>query len=151
MFKNILLATDFSPRSAATRALALSLAREQGARVAVLHVYPFADHLWEEGVLVPSDEAERTVNSEHADEIRQRLEEYAAPLQEAGIATEIAIRDGRASEGILQEAAERRCDLVILGSHSRRTFLDGLLGGTAAKVSQAAKVPVLIVSGVSPG
>ncbi|HSF30609.1 MAG TPA: universal stress protein, partial [Candidatus Tectomicrobia bacterium] len=36
-------------------------------------------------------------------------------------------------------------DLIVIGAHSKRSFLDVLLGGTAAYVSRHAPCPVVLV------
>lgn len=147
MFRHILLATDFSEHSGVTRALALSLCREQEARLTVLHVHPFSEHHWEEGVLVPSPRAEEESMRQQRAELQGRLDDYLAPIRAAGIEPDVVVADGRASVEILREAEERGCDLIVMGSHGRRGLLEVLLGGTAARVSRDSKVPVLIVGG----
>ena len=46
---------------------------------------------------------------------------------------------------ILSTAESIAVDLIVIGAHSKRSFLDVLLGGTAAYVSRHAPCPVLMV------
>jgi nucleotide-binding universal stress UspA family protein len=62
-------------------------------------------------------------------------------------APQTKLREGHAAEEILDEAAEGRYDLVVLGARGRRGFTRFLLGSTSERVARHALQPVLIVQG----
>ncbi len=55
--------------------------------------------------------------------------------------------DMHASDGIIQEAKEAGCDLIVVGTHGRTGISRMLLGSTAAKVVSQSPVPVLVARG----
>jgi nucleotide-binding universal stress UspA family protein len=78
--------------------------------------------------------------------MQQKLDEYVAPLKEAGLAIIPHLAVGNPREVILRVAHDIDADLLILGSHSKRGLLDVTLGGTARQISSQAPCPVLLVS-----
>jgi len=72
----------------------------------------------------------------------QRLREAAA---RAGISLETQMLQGRPFEAILNAAAMKQVDLIILGSHGRTGLKRLLLGSVAERVIGLASCPVLVV------
>jgi len=137
----ILVATDFSPCSHPALDYAASLAAELGAALLVLHVFAIPALPTTDGTYVPA-----------ADEARLRAEldaglaglrRHAATL--GARAVESALAEGEAWRQIVRVATERRCDLVVMGSHGRSGVAHFLLGSVAEKVLRKATCPVLIV------
>ena len=52
---------------------------------------------------------------------------------------------GHVAEEIVEEAARKHIDLIVLGRHGLSGAQPTFLGGTAQKVSQASTVPLLVV------
>ena len=121
----ILLATDFSPRSAVVQKVALSLAKGEEQMLGVLTV-------------LDPNEVEAQAS--------QDAEWVIATAQIYGGQTRKLIRHGRPVEEIVQAAADIQADLIVMGSHSRRSIWDVLLGSTAEGVGKSAPCPVLVVS-----
>jgi nucleotide-binding universal stress UspA family protein len=48
------------------------------------------------------------------------------------------------AQAILEAAAARKCDLIVMASHGRRGLASLLLGSETQKVLTHAKVPVLV-------
>ena len=69
-----------------------------------------------------------------------------APLKAIGLEVTTFLRVGDARSVIVQLATEIKPDALIIGSHSKRNFLDIALGGTAKYVSQHASCTVILVS-----
>jgi nucleotide-binding universal stress UspA family protein len=55
------------------------------------------------------------------------------------------LKVGHPRQLIVATAETLGVDLIVIGAHSKRSFLDVLLGGTAAAVSRHAACPVLMV------
>jgi nucleotide-binding universal stress UspA family protein len=69
----------------------------------------------------------------------------AATLVHLGVAGEVAVTEGPASDALVRLAAEKRADLVVIGT-SGRTGIDRLLlGSVALKVVRDAACSVLVV------
>jgi nucleotide-binding universal stress UspA family protein len=134
-FRNILYATDFTPHSLAGASYAFSLAREFRTRLTLLHVIEeYGEHLY--GRPGPIDAALR------------KLEDLTP--EEAGLryAPEPIVEFGSPGDRILQAAADRDADLIVLGV--RPGHVDAsthLPWATAHKVVARANCPVLTVRG----
>jgi nucleotide-binding universal stress UspA family protein len=152
MYRNILLAAalqnweHYSAHALAARDVAATLARH-AERLHVLTVYE------NEPVRIPAsvppdvaakfreqqiDQAERMVTDQ--------MENYVGALTSEGITVNKLVRLGSPKHMIIDVAQEVEADLLVIGSHSKRGFLDIALGGTAKHVSEHAPCPVLMVA-----
>lgn len=146
---NIIVATDFSEN--ATRAVeqAAALAQAWHAQLALLHV--FNDSVWASlkavydwpgwaNAVDPLQMAQTRL-----DELTSRIgKEYAVPVA-------AHLLKGRASQQIGRFMAAQAGGLLVMGEHGENWVRDSLLGGTALKVLEAAKTPVLLVRGKHRG
>jgi nucleotide-binding universal stress UspA family protein len=123
---SILYPTDLSAESRAALPYAVSLAREHGARLYVLHV-----------LQGPSDVDEERVSGE----IRRALPSDS----DLSYAPKIYIQAGNPGEAIPQLARELAMDLIVLGP-KRHSGIPGTMA-TAYKVVIQAACPVLTVRG----
>jgi nucleotide-binding universal stress UspA family protein len=55
------------------------------------------------------------------------------------------VKDRFAADGIMESAAEKGCDLIVMASHGRRGLQRLLLGSVANEVVTGSTVPVLII------
>jgi nucleotide-binding universal stress UspA family protein len=58
--------------------------------------------------------------------------------------------EGRASEALLSLAAEQKADLVVVASHGEANTSLFFLGGTAERISQAGRFPVIVARDAAP-
>lgn len=137
--RTILHPTDFSPPSLHALHLACSLARDQQARLIVLHVLP-QPVIVHSGVAMAPPPPPRT---EMRDSVRRELEQLEVPIP--GLAVERRLEEGDPSTGILQVAEDLKCDLIVLGTHGRTGLGRLLMGSVAEKVIRGSKCPVLSV------
>lgn len=93
---------------------------------------------WQNAVALSEKELEQ--------ERRSRLAQDIAELEAAGINVTPVVRWGDPAEEILAAAKEFGADLIVMGSHSNRTFWEVILGSVTEKVAKQAPCPVLIVS-----
>lgn len=126
----ILCPTDFSGASTYALRMAYTLARENGARVIVLHVI--------EG-------AERPVDDEGRKFVRKRLGRIQSSYP--AVCLERRVREGNPSEEIVRLAAEDGCDFIVLGTHGQGGPGREVLGRVAEHVLRNARCPVLVVKG----
>jgi nucleotide-binding universal stress UspA family protein len=78
------------------------------------------------------------------------LAAQAAQLGATGLMVTAKVCTGCPAETIVQMAAERRSDLIVMATHGYSGVTRWMLGSVADKVVQAAMVPVLLVRGPAP-
>jgi nucleotide-binding universal stress UspA family protein len=153
MYQHILLAValqqwdEFSPHAVAAREAAVALANGSGAQLSILSVYDY-DYDQPDALSLPSEELSR-----YRDTQMQRIDEQMDTKMKAFLAgapthnTSITplLKVGHPRQVIVATAEALRVDLVVIGAHSKRSFLDVLLGGTATAVSRHAPCAVVMV------
>jgi nucleotide-binding universal stress UspA family protein len=146
LFRNILVAIDFSEVSRRALADALALAQQSGARLRLLHVLDgFPDE-----TVYSGSRAFRLMHEFHARvarvnrELRSLIPRHASN----GSEIEVATASGEAHEAILA-ASGRRIDLIVLGLPRRAGLEEFVAGSTVRRVLRRAKSPVLLVPGPS--
>ena len=145
MYKHILVPTDGSELSVRAITHAVTLAKATGARLTGLFVAPAPTPLVFEGLL-PVDhmqpEAHAALSARAADRYLKVIDKRAAA---AGVLyTGFTVTGEFVADATLQQAAKRKCDLIVMASHGRRGLRGLLLGSETQKVLAAAKVPVLV-------
>jgi nucleotide-binding universal stress UspA family protein len=153
MYQHILLAValqqwdEFSPHAVAAREAAIALANGSGAQLSVLSVYDY-DYKQPEALSLSPVELAR-----YRDTQMVRIDELMAtkmkafltgvPTHEPPITPLLKVGDPR--QLIVATAEALGVDLLVIGAHSKRSFLDVLLGGTATAVSRHAPCAVVMV------
>jgi nucleotide-binding universal stress UspA family protein len=131
MYKHILLPTNGSERSQRAIGAGIELAKTLNARVTGLFV--------SERALIPEvDEGPRPM----AEEALAVIAECAA---EAGVKySGISALGDSPADLIINCAADRDCDLIVMGTRGRSKVGKLLLGSTAASVIADCEIPVLL-------
>ena len=140
----ILVGTDFSPTAAVAVEWAVELARQQGARVELVHavtVPPSVPEYVSPGAIAPGPLFDAEVRSAAL----ARLEREAASLHEKGIEVDTWLALGTPSMVIADRAAETGTLAVVTGTRGLTGLRHVLLGSTAERVVQKAPCPVLTV------
>ncbi|RMF92808.1 MAG: universal stress protein [Nitrospinota bacterium] len=137
---------QYSAHALAAREVAAALARGSSNHLHVLSVYDYEDIKTsglppEMVVNYREDQMRRTDDS-----MKQKLEEYVAPLRSNGLEITKILRVGDPREEIVKVATEIKADLLIIGTHSKRGLFDIFLGGTAQQVSKRAPCTLVLVS-----
>jgi nucleotide-binding universal stress UspA family protein len=145
MFANILVPTDGSEFSAKLIKDAVDLARASGARITALHAYP-KHRISPYGQFGPSDDVVARQVTEtalaDADRFLDRIEQAARP---AGVKVERAIvQNDDPWRAIVDTAAAKGCDLIMMAAHGRRGLVGLVLGSETNKVLTHSKIPVLV-------
>ena len=153
MYRHILLAValqqwdEFSPHAMAAREVAVALAHGSGAQLSVLSVYDYDDET-PEAMSLPPEEVAR-----YRDTQMVRMDELMATKMQAFLAGASAheppitplLKVGEPRQLIVATAEALEVDCVVMGAHSKRSFLDVLVGGTATAVSRHAPCAVVMV------
>jgi len=139
--KRILYTTDRSESSDKGLQYAAELARATGAQLTMMHAIHYADRaFWAPGGIPGLEEEQVRV----ADEMRKAAEAIAP-----GMRVETLVVEGRPFEKILETAAERSMDVIVLNLQSKSTVERAFLGSTAERVVRLSPVPVLSIPLVS--
>ena len=143
MYKHILAATDGSKLSQKAIRSAVSLARSVGARVTGVYVIsaymppPF-------GGDSPGVSASRFKQA-LAEGAAIALAAAAKEAEAAGVPfASVTISNAQPWEGIISTAKNKKCDLIVLGSHGRGGLSSLLLGSETSKVLAHSALPVLV-------
>lgn len=148
MYRRILVPLDGSPTSARGLTEAIRLARDDRARLRLVHVLDETPALGmlEEGVdLGPFlQDLEKRGRA-----ILARAKRLA---EKSGVAADTVVAEsagGPAADAILREAKKWRADVIVMGTHGRRGLRHFVLGSEAERVVHRSPVPVLLVRGRS--
>lgn len=78
-------------------------------------------------------------------EAESRALGVADELRRAGLAVETLVSEGLPADVTLRAAAQRACDLIIIGNHLQSDVASLFLGNPCLKVVAHASIPVLVV------
>lgn len=139
----ILVATDFSETSDAALTYARTLAESLGASLHLVHVFddPYGNAL----VAEMSASVYESMRATEMTQARRRLLRRLPPADRKQFQGSTAIVTGSPAEAIVDYAADRGMDLIVMGTHGRSGFAHLLLGSVAEHVVRTARCPVLTV------
>jgi nucleotide-binding universal stress UspA family protein len=142
MFKTILVPVDGSQTASEALSLAISLARDQKAKLICCYAL--------EEVALISAATQPTIDPTFAiDQADKHGASVVAEAVEQAKAAGVEV-DGQVVEDdpipmILKLAKEKQADLIVLGTHGRRGFERALMGSTTEGVLRQADIPVLAI------
>src|ERR1700694_3632180 len=135
MLKHVLVAIDGSVYSQKALPTAIEVAQKFGSDVCVLHV---SEH----------DRGRAAVFSvESPAEATRMVGDAVKAVRDAGITAKGELRDvaaGDVAKAIVDTAADKGADLIVMGSRGVSDVQGLLLGSVTHKVMQLADVPVLV-------
>ena len=138
-YRHILVAVDIASENAAVIDRALELAKQNNARLTLVHVVEFTGTLYAGDIPLPEDlDLDRRLAEQAEDKLRALISERR--LGDVDQMVEIGIP----KREIVRIAEEKNADLIAIGSHGRHG-LQLLLGSTANGVLHQAKCDVLAV------
>ena len=129
--KTVLLATDFSDCSEVAAHYAMSLARDAGARLHVVHVLESSSH-GSAGLVDMNDSL-----------LKQMLDELVAG--EPNIQHESHLLAGDPVNEIVRYAKDNKVDITVVGTHGRSGMSRLLTGSVAEALMRRLPCPVLTV------
>ncbi|MFB3814795.1 MAG: universal stress protein [Terriglobales bacterium] len=133
-FQNILVATDFSPSSAALLPFARSLARHYNSTLFLTHVIS-DEVLGVDPAMI--EQARRNAETRMRDlELNQQLE---------GVRHKTILEEGQTWDVLKQVIAREEIDLIIVGTHGRTGLKKFMLGSVAEDIFRHAPCPVLTI------
>lgn len=138
MYKNILLASDFSPEAERAERRAVEVARQYEADLSLIHVVDYYPSMQLEGGLAMLPNIEERLNEKAQEDMDACIARMTIELKNTHIG------HGPPKGVIVDYAGEIAADLIVLGSHGRHG-LGLLLGSTATGVLHVAECDVLAV------
>ena len=139
--ESILVTTDFSDNARNAYPLAVSLAKQSGARIHMIYVvnYEFTE------VISQIENFKRTKEKQ----MKQEIEKYFAPVKDR-VTFNIPITRKSAHEYLISDAKEQEFDLIVMATLGR-TGLDYLrMGSTTSNVIRSVRSNVLITNPDTP-
>jgi nucleotide-binding universal stress UspA family protein len=140
---HILVPIDFSEYADCALHDAIELAQTLQARLTVLYVLHFSSLTLGEAspaVLAATFEAMEA-------NAQQRIKTAFARVQQAGLQGEGMVIEGIPFQVIIETAASRDIDLIVMDTHGRTGLTHALMGSVAEKVVRLAPCPVLVTRG----
>lgn len=138
--RTILAPVDFSERSLKALDIAVSLARQFGAGIILLHV---------KDTMIPPGRYEsasiRRLRKEVWLDGKRRLAALASKRVKPPVAVRHHVAQGSPYAVIVDFAAKAQADLIVMASEGRTGLRRVLIGSVAERVVRHAKCPVLIV------
>jgi nucleotide-binding universal stress UspA family protein len=141
IYRHILVALDGSADSKTALRHAVTLARDQHAKLTLLTIVPHTPTPVGPGVAPPPE-----TDASHNEIIKQALAEIPHDI---GITTRL--EHGEIADTILKLVASETYDLLVMGSHGHSRVHRALLGSVSQKVLHKAAVPVLMLRSLCQG
>lgn len=143
--KKILVPTDFSPSSDMALDKALDMAEQYHSTVVLLHVIDEAIHQCAADYCLSQEDVSR-IQEQSMQCSRERLENEVNALKgKRAVEIEFDLQWGAPVEVIISEQQKTGSDLIVLGSHGRKTFKEHLIGSVTDKVVRSSRAPVMVV------
>lgn len=145
MYKHILVPVDGSDASNSALRTAISLSKEVGARIRLLHVVDNAVYL---AGYDPSGGVSPDIFATLRDNGYQILKEAATAALSEGLEVHHLLLDdanGRLGDVVARVALQFGAELIVLGTHGRSGPSRLLLGSGAEQIIRLSPVPVLVV------
>ncbi len=136
-YHKILVALDGSPDAESALMHAITLARDQNARITLLTVGPSTNRAAAVGTAPPPD---------LIDVHKEILHDATARIPR-DISVTTRLERGDAAATILRLARDEDDDLIVMGSHGHSRIHRALLGSVSEKVLAQSAIPVLLMRG----
>jgi nucleotide-binding universal stress UspA family protein len=151
MFRRILVPIDGSPPSKRGLDEAIALAKDQAARICLLHVI-------DDSIVTPAFDGTTYMPASYIDDFMKSLRaegrrlltraEAKARTRRIKVDTVLLETFGhRVADVVVGQAKKWRADVIVLGTHGRRGLSRLVMGSDAELVVREAPVPVLLVRG----
>jgi nucleotide-binding universal stress UspA family protein len=145
-YKRILVALDGSPISDRALDEALSIARQTGAKLQLVHVVDELGYIsgFEAAAACYVEDIVPIMRGEGEKLLADGCRKAAAQ----GVTAEACLvmsRGERVCDAVTEQARRSEADLLVLGSHGRRGAKRWLLGSDAEQILRISPVPVLLI------
>ncbi|AQG80602.1 universal stress protein [Spirosoma montaniterrae] len=138
--KTIVVPTDLSDFANRALAVAVSLARQHGAVIDLVHFVPFS-------LIEPSFSEAPISVAQYLDEQAQEAEKSIQQLCQQPRYQDVTIRPtiARGNQGLYETLADLAADLVVVASHGSSGWAEWLFGSNAEQIMKRVHCPVLVI------
>lgn len=145
MFKRILVPVDGSELSTRAAKTAMTLAREQGAALVLLHVtMPYVPQYAGEIAMVDST-SEKLYEERIAAGAKDILDTVESVAKREGVSTERVLEShAHPDEAIAKVVKAKQCDLVVIATHGRGAVARFFMGSVTTRLLTRCSVPILV-------
>lgn len=145
--KNILVPTDFSDQAEMALKVAAQLARKFDGEIYLLHMLELPLQLIDpvNGSSHNLPEAIFFMKLAH-----QRFSKIMKEPYLEGVKIHETVEFHRAFDGIMEIGKEKKCDLIVMGSHGASGFQEMFIGSNTEKVVRHSEIPVLVIKNEIP-
>jgi nucleotide-binding universal stress UspA family protein len=149
MYRHILIPTDGSELSQHAIDYGMALAKSVNAKVTVLTVStPFHLFAVEPGMVTDTVE-------QYEKRVANLTAKYLGVAKEAALAAGVScetmhVEHAQPYQAIIETAARKSCDLIVMASHGRRGISAIVLGSETVKVLTHSTIPVLVFRAPHP-
>jgi len=146
--KKILVPTDFSKNAAMATDVAFDIAKKAGASIVLLHVIDqvTGGSFNVEGQVSTGNMGDRLFNMKMIQKAKAQLEKVVKDPKYAAVKVDGELRMGNSYHGMITMIAEKKVDLVIMGTPGK-TSSGMVIGSNTEKVIRNSNCPVLTVKG----
>ncbi|AZN36012.1 universal stress protein [Iodobacter ciconiae] len=144
MYQRILVPVDNSDTSAAAIVEGRRFARDQKAKVKLIHVVDLAQFAWSANEFLDVPQLQNALRQSG----EKLLAELAEGLRTDDLDVETGLLEswgGNLASAIVNEASSWSADLIVMGTHGYGGLTHLLMGSVAEGVVHATPVPVLLV------
>ena len=144
MYQRILVPLDGSATAERGLQEAIGLAKLCRSSIVLLHVTEVYPVMME----MASATTWEQISSDLREQGQRLLDQAHQRVVAEGIACEARLEDAAAArvcDVIVEQARDRGCDLIVMGTHGRRGVSHALIGSDAERVLRMATVPVLLL------
>lgn len=146
MYKHLLIPLDGSKFAEEALTAALEIADKFGSRLTLLRVLHTNENIFIDNPLLQNAELWAGVRQFEIEEAHSYLNELFNRLDQLNYDVETCfIETGSAADGIIEQAAERGCDLIVISTHGRSGLSRFVLGSVANRVMYHTNVPILLI------
>lgn len=138
--KKILVPVDFSKHSEYALGVASKIAKQHGAGIVLLHMIGISD-----SVLANSEIAEEAEAKYYLKLAKEKIKQYTEKEYLRALSLEAIIQNYKDFEEVTNVAAEKNCDLVVMGSHGTSGLSELFVGSNTEKVVRTSDVPVIVI------
>lgn len=145
-WRTILVPHDFSASANHAAAIARDEAKHRDARLVLLHVVELPQFGADAAIVLPGrSEPPMGMRDYAMSSAEAHLNDIAERLAKDGVKVDTVVRVGSPVDEINKIAAERRADLIIMGTHGRTGIRRLVAGSVTEKVVRVSHVPVLTI------
>jgi len=138
-FERILFPTDFSDHAAHAQRYAVSLARQYGSDLHIIHVVQLFNYVVDFGM-------DNTSQYESVQaSLKEMMDTLLADLADEPFSLTGEVIQGEPVKEIVSAARDDNSSLIVMGTHGRAALEHVLLGSIAERVVRKATCPVLTV------